>query len=179
MKQCKQCSREFEPKSFRGTEQNYCSKECRTKAGNERYKQKLMNNGNSTNFGKDSSENIGTAEKQRENYYERQRNLFEQQQPIINSDILRYIEQCYEARTNAHVSQLKYEAALQELNIYKSKLAALEEEFEEEPEPQNGIIGMLNDLPEWLTPAIGKLLQSEKVQNFVINSIPEPEPKNN
>jgi len=175
MKKCPNCNQEFEPITYRGVEQVYCSKKCRTRQGNLRHKQKLMNNGNTNNFGKDSSENIGTAEKQRENYYERQRDLFEQQQPIINSDILRYIEQCYEARTNAHVSQLKYEAALQELNIYKSKLAALEEEFEEDPEPKNGIIGMLNDLPEWLTPAIGKLLQSEKVQKFVINAIPEPQ----
>ena len=175
MKHCKYCSKEFEPKTIRGSEQEYCSKECRSKAGNERYKLKLMNNGNSNNFRKDSSENIRAAAEQRTNNYERKTDPFEQQQSIINPDILRYIEQCYEARTNAHVAQLKYEAALQELNIYKSKLAALEEEFEEDPEPKNGIIGMLNDLPEWLTPAIGKLLQSEKVQKFVINAIPEPQ----
>ena len=174
MKQCKHCSKEFEPKSFRGTEQNYCSKECRTKAGNERYKQKLMNNGLEKSVGNNSTANITASEQQRENHNQWQGNLFEQQRPIINSDVLRYIEQCYEARTNAHIYQLKYEQTLQELNLCKSKLSALELELDQEPEPATGIIGMLNDLPEWLTPAIGKLLQSEKVQNFVINAIPEP-----
>jgi len=47
--------------------------------------------------------------------------------------------------------------------------------LDEEPEQQKGIFGILNELPEWVTPAIGKFLESEKVQKFVINAIPQPE----
>jgi hypothetical protein len=54
--------------------------------------------------------------------------------------------------------------------------------LEEQPEPKQGFIGGITDLlegmPEWLAPAVGKLLQSDKVQKFVISQIPEPEKTN-
>lgn len=175
MKKCPNCNQEFEPITYRGVEQVYCSKKCRTRQGNLRHKQKIMNNGLEKSMGNNSRENFTAAEQQRTNYDERQRDLFEQQRPIINSDVLRYLEQSYEARTNANKFELKYEQAMQELNLCKSKLAALELELDEEPEPAQGIAGILENIPEWLSPAIGKLLQHEKVQNFILSQIPEPQ----
>jgi hypothetical protein len=126
-------------------------------------------------MGNYSKENFRAAEEQRENYRERQGNLFEQQQSIINPNVLRYIEQSYEARTDAHRFELKYDNALKEIEKLKQEIVELELELQEEPEPKQGIAGILENIPEWLTPAIGKLLQNEKVQNFVINAIPEPQ----
>lgn len=175
MKNCPNCNQEFEPITYRGVEQVYCSKKCRTRQGNLRHKQKLINNAMEQSMGNSSRENFTAAEQQRENYRERQGNLFEQQQPTINSDVLRYLEQSYEARTNANKFELKYEQALKEIEALKQEIVELNLQLDEEPEPKQGIIGMLDDIPEWLTPAIGKLLQSDKVQKFVINAIPEPQ----
>lgn len=183
MKQCKQCSIEFEPKNFRGTEQNYCSKECRTKAGNERYKLKLMTNGNSrTNLqgttritGTERNENTGTKEFFGNDNYRRETDISIEKQSINNPNILRYLEQSFEARTEAFKFELKYDNALKEIEKLKQEIVELELELQDEPEPKQGIAGILENIPEWLTPAIGKLLQSEKVQKFVISNIPEPE----
>lgn len=186
MKQCKQCSKEFEPKNFRGTEQSYCSKECRTKAGNERYKLNLMTNGNSrTNLksstritGTERNENARTKEFFGNDNYRRETDISIEKQSVNNPDILRYLEQSFEARTEAFKFELKYENALKEIESLKQEIVELELELQDEPEPKQGIAGMLENIPEWLTPAIGKLLQSEKVQKFVISNIPEPEPQN-
>jgi Zn-finger nucleic acid-binding protein len=175
MKKCPNCNQEFEPVTYRGVEQLYCSKKCRTRQGNLRHKQKLMNNGMEQSMGNYSKENLRAAEEQRENYRERQGNLFEQQQSIINPNVLRYIEQSYEARTDAYKFELKYDNALKEIEKLKQEIVSLELELDAEPEPKSGFLGALDDLPEWLTPAIGKLLQSEKVQKFVIAQIPEPQ----
>jgi hypothetical protein len=134
-----------------------------------------MNNGMEQSMGNYIKENFRATEEQRENYRERQGNLFEQQQSIINPNVLRYIEQSYEARTDANKFELKYDNALKEIEKLKQEIVELELELQDEPEPKQGIAGMLENIPEWLTPAIGKLLQSEKVQNFVISQIPEPQ----
>lgn len=184
MKKCKQCSKEFEPKSFRGTEQNYCSKECRTKAGNERYKLKLMTNGSIANstqnseqsFRTRSGEGIESNEFIGKNSYQWQNNGSPQNSATNFPELVRFMEQTYEARTDANKYQLKYEMALKEIETLKQEITELKLELDEEPEPRKGIIGMLDEIPEWITPAIGKLLQSDKVQKFVINAIPEPEP---
>lgn len=183
MKQCKQCSKDFEPKNFRGTEQNYCSKECRTKAGNARYKLKLMTNGNSrTNLesitastGTERNENARTKEFFGNDNYRRETDIFIEKPSVNNPDILRYLEQSYEARTEAFKFELKYDNALKEIEKLKQEIVELELEMEEEPEPKQGIAGILENIPEWLTPALGKLLQSDKVQKFVISQIPEPQ----
>jgi len=46
MKRCKKCNNEFEPIYKKGSEQIYCSQDCRQKAGTERYKQRLINSNN-------------------------------------------------------------------------------------------------------------------------------------
>jgi hypothetical protein len=49
MKKCKKCNNEFEPRGNKGSEQIYCSQDCRQKAGIDRYKQKLINSNNNNN----------------------------------------------------------------------------------------------------------------------------------
>lgn len=188
MKQCKQCSKEFEPKNFRGSEQAYCSKECRTKAGNERYKTNLENtikqqyektNTIRENDTPNFRETITGKQFFGNNNTERQTTIPFENQSIGNNDILWYMERCYEARIDANKFELKYEMALKEIEALKQEIVELELELEDEPEPKQGFIGGISDLlegmPEWLAPAVGKLLQSEKVQKFVISQIPEPQ----
>lgn len=186
MKKCPNCQKEFNPTTYRGTEQIYCSKKCRSQQGNIRYKQKLIEYGVHrtsngivpNNFGTTSDGNTEKREFTSNNNSEREAGIHFQSTSIINSEVLRYVEQAYEAKANALKFELKYEAALQELNLCKSQLAAAEMELEMEPEEKKGIAGFLEDIPEWITPALAKILQSEKVQNFVINAIPDQQNTN-
>jgi hypothetical protein len=56
MKKCKKCNNEFEPRGNKGSEQIYCSQDCRQKAGIERYKQRLINSNNYNNDNKPTIE---------------------------------------------------------------------------------------------------------------------------
>jgi hypothetical protein len=56
MKKCKKCNNEFEPRGNKGSEQIYCSQDCRQKAGIERYKQRLINSNNYNNDNKSTIE---------------------------------------------------------------------------------------------------------------------------
>ena len=189
MKKCTQCSKEFEPIFYKGSEQTYCSKTCRTKAGNERYKLKLMTNGITTNSTQNSeqspkpgsSERIGASQFIREYDNRGETNGTNTNTTANVSEFVRQLEQTYEAKTDAIKFELKYENALKEIEKLKQEIVELELELEDDPEPKQGFIGGITDLlegmPEWLAPAVGKLLQSDKVQKFVISQIPEPEPQ--
>ena len=181
MKKCIQCSKEFEPIFYKGSEQTYCSKTCRSKAGNERYKLKLMTNGIATNSTQNSeqsprpgsSERIGASQFIREYDNRGETNGTNTNTTANVSEFIRQLEQTYAAKTDAIKFELKYENALKEIEKLRQEKIALELELDQEPEPKGGFLGALDDLPEWVTPALGKLLQSEKVQKFVINAIPE------
>jgi len=144
---------------------------------------KLMSNGNDTKNIRSFSGNA-RAEGNRDNeekqffgndYNRREADVFIQKPSINDSNVLRLLEQSFESKADAYKFELKYENALKEIESLKQKIISLELELDEEPEQQKGIFGILNELPEWVTPAIGKFLESEKVQKFVINAIPQPE----
>jgi hypothetical protein len=190
MEQCIQCSKEFEPIFYKGSKQTYCSKTCRTKAGNERYKLKLMTNGisetgigsNTGSTGTELNSNIGRQSSETFVRDSWRNNTSIQNANTYNDELIRFVEKTYEARTEANKYELKYEMALKEIEALKQEVVELELELEEQPEPKQGFIGGITDLlegmPEWLAPAVGKLLQSDKVQKFVISQIPEPEKTN-
>lgn len=181
MKNCNYCKKEFQPTNFKGSEQQYCSKICRNKAGTERYKLKLMNNGNTISNAENFSASTGQGIREDTNTNQfisndrdtRETYAHTPTSTTINTEIIRLMESTYAARTDAQRFELMYQKANEELNLYKSKLAAIEEEIDQEPEPAQGIAGILENIPEWLSPAIGKLLQHEKVQNFILSQIPE------
>ena len=170
MKQCKNCSNEFEPKhETRGHEQMYCSIKCRTEAYKKRQIDKALNNESNEN-----KEDIRIPELQRSNYsINTNGNLM----PNVNLEIL---EGKYQAKTEALEYKLRYENIVKELEDAKRKIFELEQELDEYDdegqEESEGYMGAIMDLaknsPE-LGNAIGKLLQNEKVQNFVINLIPD------
>lgn len=171
MKQCKNCSTEFEPKhETRGHEQLYCSVKCRT----ESYKKRVMNKIHE-NENKETQEQsrISGADLQRT---EHRINPMGNYIPNVNLEIL---EGKYQAKTEALEYKLRYEGLVKELEDAKRKIMELElelDEYSEGEEESDGYMGAIMDIaktsPE-LGNALGKLLQNPKVQNFVINLIPD------
>lgn len=174
MKQCKNCSIEFEPKhETRGHEQMYCSIKCRTEAYKKRQIEKVLSNEPKESH-HESKADIRTLDLQRSDYKPYSNGGFDFN---VNLDIL---EGKYQAKTEALEYKLKYESVVKDLEDAKRKIFELEQElneYDDEGEEESGdYMGSIMDLaknsPE-LGNAIGKLLQNEKVQNFVINLIPD------
>jgi hypothetical protein len=172
MKECKNCSTEFEPKhETRGHEQLYCSIKCRT----ESYKKRVMNKiqGNENKETQEQSRISGVDLQRTEHRINPMGNYI----PNVNLEIL---EGKYQAKTEALEYKLRYENLLKELETAKQKIFELEQELDEYDtegqEESDGYMGAIMDIaktsPE-LGNALGKLLQNPKVQNFVINLIPD------
>ena len=168
----------------------FCSTQCRNKYY---YQNKQINQNQNP---ESISENIGNSiqntlnEKQGnnlpeyssqkqfipENNHEWRRNSSDSSRRILDHDIIRYLEENYKTKGELVASELKLENALKEINDLKVKNALLESELEEDEEDeQNGFLGAINQIPEWLQPALAGILKSEKVQNFIIGLIPEKE----
>lgn len=172
MKQCKNCSTEFEPKhETRGHEQLYCSIKCRTESYKKRVMHKIQDNENKET--QDESRISGVDLQRTEHRINPMGNYI----PNVNLEIL---EGKYQAKTEALEYKLRYEQSQKELENLRIKVMELENELEEydsEGEGESdGYMGAIMDIaktsPE-LGNALGKLLQNPKVQNFVINLIPD------
>jgi hypothetical protein len=117
-----------------------------------------------------------TDEKQviSQNFDERTRNFSDSNRGIFVNDAIRYLEENFKTKSDLVTSQIKHENALKEIENLRLKIIELENELsEDEAEKDNGLLGMLNEIPDWLQPAIGNLLKSEKVQNYIIGLVPE------
>jgi hypothetical protein len=189
MKICKNCNAEFKPiHESRGQEQIYCCIKCRT----ESYKKRVINKELETklNSHKVDSEIIYGTEQEilrqakditnRNINMERERNNINSNRNNINDVNLEILEGKYQAKTEALEYKLKYESALEKIELANKKIFELEQELEEyedyQDSEENDIMGSITDMaknsPE-LGNALGKLLQNPKVQNFVISMIPE------
>lgn len=189
MKICKNCNTEFKPiHESRGQEQIYCSIKCRT----ESYKKRVVNKELETklNNRKIDSEIIYGTEQEilrqakditnRNINMERQRDNINPNRSNINDVNLEILEGKYQAKTEALEYKLKYENALEKIELANKKIFQLEQELEEYDDDQdsgdNSMMGSIMDMaknsPE-LGNAIGKLLQNEKVHNFVVSLIPD------
>ena len=190
MKICKNCNAEFKPiHESRGQEQIYCSIKCRT----ESYKKRVVNKELETklNNRKIDSEIIYGTEQEilrqakditnRNINMERQRDNINPNRSNINDVNLEILEGKYQAKTEALEYKLKYENALEKIELANKRIFALEQELEEYDDDQdNGTNDMMGSVMTMaknspvLGDAIGKLLQNEKVHNFVVSLIPEP-----
>jgi hypothetical protein len=164
MKQCKNCSNEFEPKhETRGHEQIYCSIKCRTDAYRKRNYDKVKVQDETPN----QLPNI-----QRSEY------TINPNGNIIPNGTLDIIEGKYQAKTEALEYKLRYEQSQRELEECRRKIIELEselDEYENDDESDNSIGSFMEfakSSPE-LGNALGKLMQNEKVQNFIISIIPD------
>ena len=136
MKQCKNCSTEFEPKhETRGHEQLYCSIKCRT----ESYKKRVMNKIH-------ENENKETQEQSRISGVDLQRtehriNPMGNYIPNVNLEIL---EGKYQAKTEALEYKLRYEGLVKELEDAKRKIMELEKKYGSHDEKIKKIFATLN-----------------------------------
>jgi len=185
MKVCKNCNKEFTPiHESRGQEQVYCCIRCRT----ESYKKRVINKELEKKL--DNSELIYGTEQEilrqakditnRNINMERQRDNINPNRSNINDVNLEILEGKYQAKTEALEYKLKYENALEKIELANKKIFELEQELEEYNDEQdsgeNDMIGSIMDMaknsPE-LGNALGKLLQNPKVQNFVVSLVPD------
>ena len=169
MKQCKNCSIDFEPKhETRGHEQLYCSVKCRMDA----YKKRTMI------IHQDEARKPETIQADSRIDLQRSENRINPMGNYIPNVNLEILEGKYQAKTEALEYKLKYEQSQKELEMLKAKYMELENELDEyEGDGESdGYMGAIMDIaktsPE-LGNALGKLLQNPKVQNFVINLIPD------
>ena len=169
MKQCKNCSADFQSKhETRGHEQLYCSVKCRMDA----YKKRTMITH------QDEAKKPETIQSDRNINIQRSEdriNPMGNYYPNVNLEIL---EGKYQAKTEALEYKLRYEQIQRDFEQLKEKYMKLENELDEyEGDGESdGYMGAIMDIaktsPE-LGNALGKLLQNPKVQNFVINLIPD------
>jgi hypothetical protein len=186
MKICKNCNAEFKPiHESRGQEQIYCCIKCRT----DNYKKRVMNKEIKNKL--DNSEIIyGTEQeilRQAKDITSRSINM-ERQRDNINtsrgnySDVnLEILEGKYQAKTEALEYKLKYENALEKIELANKRIFELEQELDEYDDDQdsgeNNMMGSIMDMAKnspVLGDALGKYLQNEKVYNLVVSLIPDP-----
>ena len=167
MKQCKNCSIDFEPKhETRGHEQLYCSVKCRMDA----YKKRTMLTHQDEarkpeTIQADRNINIQRSEDRVNpmgNYY-----------PNVNLEIL---EGKYQAKTEALEYKLRYEQVQRDFEQLKEKYIKLESECEEdEGEEESGIMGNIMTMvgnSTILGDAIGGIISDENVRNFIVSLVP-------
>lgn len=173
-KECKHCSKEFEQTNLKGSEQIYCSKECRTKAGNERFKNNLINKYGKINneermetsnerpdingTGLNSIYGIDKEPNQRRNYNG------------IDDNIINCIKEKYEADVSSIFFKLKCEQLERENQQLKQDIIQLEMEIDElsmeEESPGNNILsGIMSEFKK--DPQSTVSFASELITNFI------------
>jgi hypothetical protein len=149
MKECKNCSKEFEPKhQTRGSEQKYCSIKCRQASAQIRMINKIKENVKQENEKENEiiSDNRGNQQsmdrgQQRE--YTRTTNGV----GIVTDNHLATIKELYEAKTETIFYKLKLEQVEKELNELKIEFHNLEQELDE-GEEESGYSAMLGGVME-------------------------------
>jgi hypothetical protein len=168
MKQCKNCSIDFEPKhETRGHEQLYCSVKCRMDA----YKKRTMITH------QDEARKPETIQADRSINFQRSEdrvNPMGNYYPNVNLEVL---EGKYQAKTEALEYKLRYEQVQRDFEELKAKYMKLESECEEdEGEEESGIMGNIMTMvgnSTILGDAIGGLISNEKVKNFIVSLVPD------
>lgn len=168
MKQCKNCSIDFEPKhETRGHEQLYCSVKCRMDA----YKKRTMITHQDEARKPETIQSNSRIDIQRS---EDRVNPMGNYIPNVNLEIL---EGKYQAKTEALEYKLRYEQVQRDFEELKAKYMKLEIECEEdEGEEESGIMGNIVTMvgnSTILGDAIGGIISNEKVKNFIINLVPD------
>jgi hypothetical protein len=169
MKECKNCSAEFEPKhETRGHEQLYCSIKCRMDA----YKKRTMLTNQDEARKPETIQADSRIDLQRS---EDRVNPMGNNIPNVNLEIL---EGKYQAKTEALEYKLRYEILVKELENANRKIMDLENELDEsdEGEESGGIMGNVMTMvgnSTILGDAIGGIISNEKVKNFIISLVPD------
>ena len=169
MKQCKNCSIDFEPKhETRGHEQLYCSVKCRMDA----YKKRTMITH------QDEARKPETIQADRSINFQRSEDRVNPMGNYIPNVNLEILEGKYQAKTEALEYKLRYEQVQRDLEELKAKYMKLESECEEDEgeEESGGIMGNIVTMvgnSTILGDAIGNIISTEKVRNFIISLVPD------
>ena len=182
MKECKNCSKEFEPKhQTRGSEQKYCSIKCRQASAQIRMINRIKENVKQENEKENEtiSDNRGnqqSMDRGQSREYTRTANGV----GIITDNHLATIKELYEAKTETIFYKLKCENLEKELNELKIEFHNLEQEYEsiDEGEEESGYSAMLGGVMEqfkqdpvntinFATELIGTLFKPKKNETTV------------
>ena len=170
MKQCKNCSAQFEPKhETRGHEQLYCSVKCRMDA----YKKRTMITKQDEVKQPETIQSDSRIDLQRS---EDRVNPMGNYIPNVNLEIL---EGKYQAKTEALEYKLRCEILVKELENANKKIMDLENELQESEEGEEESGGIMGNIVTMvgnstiLGDAIGGLISNEKVKNFIVSLVPD------
>ena len=170
MKECKNCSAQFEPKhETRGHEQLYCSVKCRMDA----YKKRTMIINQDEARKPETNETNSRTDLQRS---EDRINPMGNYIPNVNLEIL---EGKYQAKTEALEYKLRCEILVKELENANRKIMDLENELKESDEGEEESGGIMGNIMTMvgnstiLGDAIGGLISNEKVKNFIVSLVPD------
>jgi hypothetical protein len=157
MKECKNCSIEFEPKNnVRGHEQIYCSLKCRGQAAVKRREKRLSeatfispSNNIHEEENKTISDNRGNQQSM-DRGYTREVTRAANGIGIIADNHLATIKELYEAKNETIFYKLKCESLEKELATLRIELTNLETELDEidQDEESSGYSGMLGGIME-------------------------------
>jgi DNA-binding ferritin-like protein (Dps family) len=170
MKECKNCSAQFEPKhETRGHEQLYCSVKCRMDA----YKKRTMTINQDEARKPETNETNSRTDLQRS---EDRINPMGNYIPNVNLEIL---EGKYQAKTEALEYKLRCEILVKELENANRKINELENELQESDEGEEESGGIMGNIMTMvgnstiLGDAIGGLISNDKVKNFIVSLVPD------
>ena len=169
MKECKNCSAQFEPKhETRGHEQLYCSVKCRMDA----YKKRTMTINQDEARKPETNETNSRTDLQRS---EDRINPMGNYIPNVNLEIL---EGKYQAKTEALEYKLRCEILVKELENANKRINELENELQESDEGEEESGGIMGNIMTMvgnstiLGDAIGGIISDEKVRNFIVSLVP-------
>jgi len=169
MKQCKNCSADFQSKhETRGHEQLYCSVKCRMDA----YKKRTMITHQDEARKPETIQDSRIDLQRSENRINPMGNYI----PNVNLEIL---EGKYQAKTEALEYKLRYEILVKELENANKKIMDLENELQQSDEGEEESGGIMGNIVTMvgnstiLGDAIGGLISNEKVKNFIISLVPD------
>ena len=182
MKECKNCSKEFEPKhQTRGSEQKYCSIKCRQASAQIRMINRIKENVKQENEKENEtiSDNRGYQQSM-DRGHSREYTRTSSGVGIISDNHLATIKELYEAKNETIFYKLKCENLEKELNELKIEFHNLEQELEsiDEGEEESGYSGMLGGVMEqfkqdpvntinFATELIGNLFKPKKNETTV------------
>jgi len=170
MKQCKNCSIDFEPKhETRGHEQLYCSVKCRMDA----YKKRTI----STN--QDEARKPETIQANSRIDIQRSEDRINPMGNYIPNVNLEILEGKYQAKTEALEYKLRCEILVKELENANKRINELQNELQESDEGEEESGGIMGNIVTMvgnstiLGDAIGNIISTEKVKNFIVSLVPD------
>jgi multidrug resistance efflux pump len=180
MKKCKECNKDFEPTTNKGTEQLYCTKTCGRIAAQKRHKQRLINKINEEAKEKRESM-VGISELPEQSSEPTQSMGGVQRTDISATNDGRvapyntgkdYIELYYEAKIDNNFYKLKNETLEKKVQELEREIFDLNSELDQLDQEEEG--GMLGSLMEQFKK---DPVNSVKFVSSVINNLTNPKTK--